>query len=478
MGKYGLPCSGPTPSAASRSFAIFLHDPKRLLQAHRRGSSGLFASLRGPREWKAAREREKNVGPTAFGPAEPPSRRGPLTAAVSLGGRRASVTWQLPAPANPRRPHQPPRVAQPEGAGLRRWRLGGSGGGEGGSSGGRSPGPGLGPSPAMVTLAELLVLVAALLATASGYFVSIDAHAEECFFERVTSGTKMGLIFEVAEGGFLDIDVEVRARCPGPRRGRAAARGLAAAGARAGPAEGAGRGAGRPLSEPRERPGHRGGHAVSALGPAARAVPGPGRPSLRTRCSVRGAGLTAGRRVPGAEGASQPRRGAGRTRSGERLPSVPTRSPRARGVGTSGKQIGSYRGRRADVRAALYFPRKRPECPTRRCPPPRDVPCSPSARDGGGDGPRTVRGAIAAKHLEKREVKKPAPKRIYFSLFLNRMNDSPLTFFGGGRESRGVNVHIHPWVWTRVEGFPTWQRVRESGAEDSGQKGSWRSDWT
>lgn len=94
----------------------------------------------------------------------------------------------------------------------------------------------------MVTLAELLVLLAALLATASGYFVSIDAHAEECFFERVTSGTKMGLIFEVAEGGFLDIDVEVRARCPRPKRGLAAARGLPARGARrrAGPAGGAG----------------------------------------------------------------------------------------------------------------------------------------------------------------------------------------------------------------------------------------------
>jgi len=41
------------------------------------------------------------------------------------------------------------------------------------------------------------------------YFVTVDAHSEECFFDNVKAGTKMGLIFEVAEGGFLDIDVKI-----------------------------------------------------------------------------------------------------------------------------------------------------------------------------------------------------------------------------------------------------------------------------
>jgi hypothetical protein len=26
-----------------------------------------------------------------------------------------------------------------------------------------------------------------------GYFITVDAHAEECFFDKVESGTKMGM---------------------------------------------------------------------------------------------------------------------------------------------------------------------------------------------------------------------------------------------------------------------------------------------
>lgn len=55
----------------------------------------------------------------------------------------------------------------------------------------------------------LLLSLAWALPAARGYFVSVDAHAEECFFDRVSSGMKMGLTFEVVEGGFLDIDVKV-----------------------------------------------------------------------------------------------------------------------------------------------------------------------------------------------------------------------------------------------------------------------------
>jgi len=55
----------------------------------------------------------------------------------------------------------------------------------------------------------LKFLLGALAVSVQAYFVEIDAHKEECFHEKVTSGTKLGLTFEVAEGGFLDIDVTI-----------------------------------------------------------------------------------------------------------------------------------------------------------------------------------------------------------------------------------------------------------------------------
>jgi len=55
-----------------------------------------------------------------------------------------------------------------------------------------------------------LVLVSVLQSTLA-YFITVDAHDDECFMERVTKGTKLGLAFEVVEGGFLDIDLTIMA---------------------------------------------------------------------------------------------------------------------------------------------------------------------------------------------------------------------------------------------------------------------------
>jgi len=60
----------------------------------------------------------------------------------------------------------------------------------------------------MNTLVSLVFLYC-LINFGQAYFITVDAHAEECFYEKTTTGTKLGLTFEVAEGGFLDIDVSV-----------------------------------------------------------------------------------------------------------------------------------------------------------------------------------------------------------------------------------------------------------------------------
>lgn len=43
-----------------------------------------------------------------------------------------------------------------------------------------------------------LAISSVFMAT-EGYFITIDAHAEECFFEKVTTGTKLGKKGEKSE---------------------------------------------------------------------------------------------------------------------------------------------------------------------------------------------------------------------------------------------------------------------------------------
>ncbi|XP_076036214.1 transmembrane p24 trafficking protein CHOp24 [Oratosquilla oratoria] len=57
--------------------------------------------------------------------------------------------------------------------------------------------------------AAIILLLLAVTHGVKGFFTTIDAHAEECFFEKVNAHTKLGLAFEVAEGGFLDIDIKI-----------------------------------------------------------------------------------------------------------------------------------------------------------------------------------------------------------------------------------------------------------------------------
>ena len=56
------------------------------------------------------------------------------------------------------------------------------------------------------------LVLASVAVCARAFGVNIDAHEEACFQESVTAGTKLGLTFQVAEGGFLDIDVQVHTR--------------------------------------------------------------------------------------------------------------------------------------------------------------------------------------------------------------------------------------------------------------------------
>jgi hypothetical protein len=66
---------------------------------------------------------------------------------------------------------------------------------------------------AWTSILSLSFIILVSLKSTLGYYVIVDAHTDECFFEKLTSGTKLLLTFEVIEGGFLDIDVKVKSCC-------------------------------------------------------------------------------------------------------------------------------------------------------------------------------------------------------------------------------------------------------------------------
>lgn len=60
-------------------------------------------------------------------------------------------------------------------------------------------------------LFTVLLTTLSLFTLAQAYIVDLDAGvSDECFHERVSIGVKLGFSFEVIEGGFYDIDVEIK----------------------------------------------------------------------------------------------------------------------------------------------------------------------------------------------------------------------------------------------------------------------------
>lgn len=61
----------------------------------------------------------------------------------------------------------------------------------------------------MKTQISITFLLVSLQKLCLAYFVTVEPDSSECFFDRVKTATKVGLTFEVIEGGFMDIDVQI-----------------------------------------------------------------------------------------------------------------------------------------------------------------------------------------------------------------------------------------------------------------------------
>lgn len=69
------------------------------------------------------------------------------------------------------------------------------------------------PTTTTCRLTQLLLIILAIssiLSCTEAYIITLDSNDIECFHERVPIGTKLGFSFEVMEGGFYDIDVEIK----------------------------------------------------------------------------------------------------------------------------------------------------------------------------------------------------------------------------------------------------------------------------
>uniref|UniRef100_A0A6G1SG60 Transmembrane emp24 domain-containing protein n=1 Tax=Aceria tosichella TaxID=561515 RepID=A0A6G1SG60_9ACAR len=56
---------------------------------------------------------------------------------------------------------------------------------------------------------SLVSIILTLIRQSDAYLTTLDAHSEDCFYEKALASTKLGFTFEVIEGGFLDIDVTI-----------------------------------------------------------------------------------------------------------------------------------------------------------------------------------------------------------------------------------------------------------------------------
>lgn len=63
----------------------------------------------------------------------------------------------------------------------------------------------------LCSVAVLALGLAAALRGADAFQFGVEATAEECFFEQIEDRTPVSIMFQVIQGGFLDIDIQIRA---------------------------------------------------------------------------------------------------------------------------------------------------------------------------------------------------------------------------------------------------------------------------